>query len=154
MSSEKFQAIAEALKGVEDSSLNEVKELLKKYDKLNDKRFEAFDIVIQQQMDILEDVAKKVTAFKIPEFKVDNKDIVSTLDNVSSKLRAEIRILQEKKVEKFEMPVIDFKGIEQRIDALEKENKAMRELLNKLITAKRVPEYDTFGNVVAVRLEI
>ena len=154
MSSEKLQAIAEALKNVEDSSLNEVKELLKKYDKLNDKRFEAFDMVIQQQMDILEDVAKKVTSFKVPEFKVDNKDIVATLDDVSSKLRAEIRVLQEKKVEKLEMPVIDFKGVEQRIDALEKENKAMRELVNKLITAKRVPEYDTFGNVVAVRLEV
>lgn len=152
--SDKLLAIAEALKEADLSGLSEVKDLLKKYDKLNDQRFEAFDMVIQQQMDILEDVSKKISSFKVPELKVDNKDIVATLDDVSSKLRAEIRVLQEKKVEKFEMPVIDFKGIEHRIDALEKENKAMRELLNKLITAKRVPEYDTFGNVVAVRLEV
>lgn len=147
--SDKYNAIAEALKGIESAELAEVKELLKKYDELNDKRFEAFDMVIQQQGDILDEVLEKIKTVKPAEIKLPEQKPFDTT-RLEAAIKAEIRSI---KLPDVKVPEISLAPVLERIRKLEQDNQSMKNQIDKLLTAKRVPEYDTFGNVIAVRLE-
>jgi len=58
-------------------------------------------------------------------------------------------------------PVVDLRplqaevqGLAGKLGDLEREQVELRAMLDKLLTAKRVPEFDLSGNVIAVRLEV
>jgi DNA repair ATPase RecN len=148
----KYAQLAQVMEEADSKALNGILAALNQLDALTDKRFEAFDEVIQSQADMIEDVEKKVDQLLKKPAPVDH---TAELEAVKQAI-ASLRTLCNRPY-----PVVDLRPLQDEVQslavnlgALEQEQLQLRAMLDKLLTAKRVPEYDTFGNVIAVRLEI
>jgi DNA repair ATPase RecN len=143
--------LTEMIKELADADNNFVR-AMQDVDKKMDKRFQAFDEVIQSQADMIEDVEKKIDQLLKKPAPVDH---TAELEAVKQAI-ASLRTLCNRPY-----PVVDLRPLQAEVQslvvnlgALEQEQLQLRGMLDKLLTAKRVPEFDLSGNVVAVRLEV
>ncbi len=147
----KYAQLAQVMEEADSKALAGILAALNQLDALTDKRFEAFDEVIQSQADMIEDVEKKLDKLLNKPAPADN---TAELEAIKRAV-AELRTLCNRPY-----PVVDLrplqaevKGLAGKLGALEQEQLQLRGMLDKLLTAKRVPEFDATGNVISVRLE-
>ena len=147
----KYAQLAQVMEEADSKALAGILAALNQLDALTDKRFEAFDEVIQSQADMIEDVEKKLDKLLNKPAPADN---TAELEAIKRAV-AELRTLCNRPY-----PVVDLRplqaevqGLAGKLGALEQEQLQLRGMLDKLLTAKRVPEFDATGNVISVRLE-
>jgi DNA repair ATPase RecN len=148
----KYAQLAQVMEEADSKVLAGILAALNQLDALTDKRFEAFDEVIQSQADMIEDVEKKIDQLLKKPAPVDH---TAELEAVKQAI-ASLRTLCNRPY-----PVVDLRplqaevqGLAGKLGDLEREQVELRAMLDKLLTAKRVPEFDLSGNVIAVRLEV
>jgi len=148
----KYAQLAQVMEEADSKVLTGILTALNQLDALTDKRFEAFDEVIQSQADMIEDVEKKIDQLLKKPAPVDH---TAELEAVKQAI-ASLRTLCNRPY-----PVVDLRplqaevqGLAGKLGDLEREQVELRAMLDKLLTAKRVPEFDLSGNVIAVRLEV
>lgn len=142
----KYTEMAKAMDEADKASLLQVMRALKTLDTLNDKRFQAFDEVINGQTDIIEDLSKKIDAIEKPK-PVDFQPIQKAITELRGMIKPPAAPTDVKHIEKL------LGDVTLRVAFMEKKADKIEDMLEKLLTAKRVPEFDLSGNVVAVRLE-
>ncbi len=146
----KYAELAKALEAADEGMLGQVIAALQELDGLIDKRFQAFDEVVQSQGDMLEEIEEKLEQLVCKKMPADYGQDIAAIQRVLAEVKA-------KPTPKFD---IDLSPIERsmvalnsRISMVEKEQGALQDMMQRLLTAKRVPEFDLNGNVIAVRLE-
>ena len=140
--------MARTIEAAENKALLELMKALKALDTLNDKRFEAFDAVIQTQMDAIEEIGAKIDRLAaIKPTPVDLEPVKKAISDVRGAIKPPTPPADMSRLEKL------VGDIALRVAFVEKECERNCELIDRLLKAKRVPEFDLEGNVIAVRLE-
>ena len=147
----KYAQLAQVMEEADSKALNGILAALNQLDALTDKRFEAFDEVIQSQADMIEDVEKKVDQLLKKPAPVDH---TAELEAVKQAI-ASLRTLCNRPY-----PVVDLRPLQDEVQslavnlgALEQEQLQLRGMLDKLLTAKRYAVYKANGDVDYVVLE-
>lgn len=154
------EAIAALLDGADQKTIegvvNSIKQLVTELDANTDKRFQAFDEVVQQQLDATEEleeaiegITEAIVKIKMPEVPDYSKDIKRLFGGLED-LAGRLNMVANKPIEsnKAEIATLkqDMLKIKQNQDRLEA-------MLGKLLTARRVPVRDASGNLIGVDLE-
>lgn len=143
-----LSGVEKAIMQAENKALLELMKALKALDTLNDKRFEAFDAVIQAQMDAIEEIGVKVDKLAgIKPAPVDLEPVKKAIAEVRGAIKPPPPPADMSRLEKL------VGDIALRVAFVEKECERNCELIERLLKAKRVPEFDLEGNVIAVRLQ-
>jgi len=147
----KYAQLAQVMEEADSKVLAGILAALNQLDALTDKRFEAFDEVIQSQADMIEDVEKKIDQLLKKPAPVDH---TAELEAVKQAI-ASLRTLCNRPY-----PVVDLRplqaevqGLAGKLSAIEQEQLQLRGMLDKLLTAKRYAVYKANGDVDYVVLE-
>lgn len=156
----KLEQLAKMLEEDDSRVLAELSRAVSNLEKAIDQRFEAFDEVIQSIGDVVDDIDNKLDKDS-NESDDDKEELAAIKTEVKKAVEAVLRIKLP------EPQKIDLSSLQNDVnmlksglatavrkqDSLESSIFKLSQQLNKLMTAKRVPEFDSRGNVIAVRLE-
>jgi hypothetical protein len=148
----------EQLLGMLEAEENKVIQQLSKavvgLDKTIDARFDALAEVVDQIIDMVEELHKE--EIDEPEDKEDKPDplVVEVLANIKG-LKAQVQGIKLPEAEK-----VDISPLQREISVLKSQMYELKQnqiifakSLKQLLTAKRIPVFDSEGNVIAVKLE-
>lgn len=156
----KLEQLAKMLEEDDSRVLAELSKAVSNLEKAIDQRFEAFDEVIQAIGDTVDSIEEKMDKDE-KEPDDDKEELAAIKAEVKKAVEAvlRIRIPEQQKVDlgSLQNDVSMLKSglalAVRKQDMLESSVSKLSQQLNKLITAKRVPEFDAKGNIIAVKLE-
>jgi hypothetical protein len=137
----------------ENKVIQQLSTAVKDLDKTIDARFDALAEVVDQIVDMVEEIHEEEAKPEPKEEKPDPvlSDILMGVRGLKSQLQG-IKLPEQEKV--------DISPLQREINVLKtqmyelKQNQIIfAKSLKQLLTAKRIPEFDSEGNVIAVRLE-
>jgi hypothetical protein len=134
-----------------------IKKVVAELNQTTDKRFEAFDEVVQQQLDAVEelegkveDVLEAVSKIEIPE-PIDHTDQIKSLFGGLEDLVFRVNALGLKPTESNKA---DIAALKQDVLKLKQNQDRIEAMMSRLLTARRVPVRDSRGNLIGVELEV
>lgn len=155
------EAIAALLDGADQKTVAEVvksiKQLITELDANTDKRFEAFDEVVQQQLDAVEELEDKldevieaIGKIEMPE-PIDHTKQINSLSAGLENLVYRVNMLGAKPTESNKA---DIAALKQDVLKLKQNQDRIEAMMSRLLTARRVPVRDSRGNLIGVELEV
>lgn len=156
------EQLAKFLEEGDSKVLAELSKAVSSLEKSIDQRFEAFDEVIQSIGDAVESIEEKLESDDDGEEDDDKSELEAIKVEVKKAVEAVLRTRAP------EPQKVDLNPLQKEINVLKSglillDNKhkslqgdvvKLSTQLDVLIKAKRVPEFDKNGNVIAVRLEV
>jgi hypothetical protein len=155
------EAIAALLDGADQKTIEgvvgHIKQLINDLDANTDKRFQAFDEVVQQQLDAveeledkLEEVIEVIGKIEMPK-PIDHTNQIKGLSSGMEDLAYRVNALGLKPTESNKS---DIAALKQDVLKLKLNQDRIESMMARLLTARRVPVRDSSGNLIGVELEV